>query len=177
MGISLATATLIAMAAAAAASAAGTAISSIQQSKQADYQSKVAENNNVIAQQMAQDALNRGQAKEQEQRRKTAALISNQRTAFAANGVDINSGSAVDVQADTAGLGELDALNIRNNAQREAYGFQSQGMNYSAQSDLYKYSADTTMANMPLNTATSALGGASSVASKWYSFNKMGATT
>jgi hypothetical protein len=50
-------------------------------------------------------------------------MIGAQRAGIAAGNIDVGYGSAVDVQADAAHLGELDALTIRNNAQREAWGF------------------------------------------------------
>jgi hypothetical protein len=55
---------------------------------------------------------------------------------MAANGIEIDSGSPLDVLMDTAQLGELDALTIRANAEREAYGFRSQQGNLTAQAGL-----------------------------------------
>jgi hypothetical protein len=52
--------------------------------------------------------------------------IGAQRAGFAAGNIDVAFGSAADVQADAAYLGELDALTIRTNAAREAWGFQVQ---------------------------------------------------
>ena len=45
---------------------------------------------------------------------------------MAANGVDLSSGSPLDILGDTAMYGELDALTIRSNAEREAYGYRVQ---------------------------------------------------
>jgi hypothetical protein len=50
-------------------------------------------------------------------------MVGTQRAGFAAGNIDVGSGSAVDVQADTAFMGELDALQIRTNAAREAWGY------------------------------------------------------
>lgn len=69
---------------------------------------------------MAEDALKRGAAEEQAQRRKTAALEGRQRAVLAASNVDLTSGSPLAVLTDTAMLGELDAQTIKNNAEREA---------------------------------------------------------
>lgn len=81
------------------------------------------EYNARIAEAQGDDALLRGTEEEQRFRSTVRGLIGSQRAAFAAQGVDVASGSAVDVQADAAYLGELDALTIRSNAQREAWGF------------------------------------------------------
>lgn len=71
----------------------------------------------------ATDAITRGNEAERRYRLGTTQFISSQRAGFAGQGVDVNSGSAAATQAESAGLGELDALTIRTNAAREAYGF------------------------------------------------------
>ena len=74
----------------------------------------------------ATDALERGAINEKRQRQTTEQVIGQQRTSLASQHVDVNKGSALDVQADAAYLGELDALTIRNNAAKEAYGYSVQ---------------------------------------------------
>lgn len=82
--------------------------------------------NAQIADLQAQDAIERGAVQEKMQRRQTEQVIGSQRTSLAAQGVDVNKGSAMDVQADAAYLGELDALTIKNNAAKEAWGYKVQ---------------------------------------------------
>lgn len=93
------------------------------QGDQLDYNASVADL-------QAQDALDRGQADEAKFRKSIAGVIGQQRAGFAGQGVDVGSGSAVDVQADAAYLGELDAQTIRANAKREAWGFSVQAADY-----------------------------------------------
>jgi hypothetical protein len=50
-------------------------------------------------------------------------MVGAQRAGIAAGNIDVGYGSAVDVQADAAFLGELDALTIKTNAAREAWGY------------------------------------------------------
>lgn len=87
---------------------------------------ELANHNARIAEIQADDALARGREAEGIHRKRTKAIIGSQRARFGAQGVEINDGSALDVQADTAYLGELDALTIRNNAAREAWGYKVQ---------------------------------------------------
>lgn len=75
-----------------------------------------------VSEQLAQDAIARGRDDEQRFRQGVRTLIGSQRAGFAAQGVDVGVGSPVDVVADAAFLGELDALTVRSNAEREAYG-------------------------------------------------------
>lgn len=83
----------------------------------------MAEYNARVSEVQADDAIARGREEEQRHRKAVRGLIGSQRAALAASGVDVNAGNAVDIQADSAEMGELDALTIRTNAAREAWGF------------------------------------------------------
>lgn len=104
--------------------------------RQGNYEKGIFDMNAGVADQQAADALVRGQEAESLQRSQTRGMIGSQRAALAASGVDVSDGSAADVQADTAMLGELDARAIRNNARREAWGYQVQATNYRSQGAL-----------------------------------------
>lgn len=97
-----------------------------QQREAANSQAELSDFNAAVAEQQAKDAIQRGTADEQRFRQGVRGIIGSQRAAFAASNVDVGFGSAVDVQADAAFLGELDALTIRTNAAREAWGFSVQ---------------------------------------------------
>ena len=88
--------------------------------------SQLLEFNAGLAEMKAKDALYRGREEERRFRDEVRGLIGTQRTLYAAGNVDVGSGSALDVQTDTAYQGELDALQIRVNASREAWGFTSE---------------------------------------------------
>lgn len=126
------------------------AYSSYEQGKYLDSVSKV---NAGISRQAARDALERGSLEADEQRKQTQQVIGSQRTAYAANGIDVNTGTAGQVQNDTAALGELDALTIMNNAAREAYGYEVQAIDQRQQGRLAKYQGK-------MNAIGSILGGA-----------------
>lgn len=55
----------------------------------------------------------------------TRRVIGSQRATMAAGGIDIGFGTAADLQAATAAMGELDAATIKNNAAREAWGYRA----------------------------------------------------
>lgn len=93
----------------------------------AESQAELAEYNAAVAELQAQDAIDRGAEDEQRFRSQVRLLIGEQRAGQAASNVDVGFGSTVDVQADAAFLGELDALQLRNNAAREAWGYKVQG--------------------------------------------------
>jgi soluble lytic murein transglycosylase-like protein len=97
------------------------------QQKAANAQADLADVNASVADLQASDALERGQIAEDRFRTQVKGVIASQRTGEAAGNIDVGFGSAVDVQKDAAFLGELDALTIRTNAAREAWGYQVQG--------------------------------------------------
>lgn len=90
----------------------------------AEAQAELAEYNAAVADVQARDAVARGAIEEAQFRRDLDVLVGAQRAGYAAGNIDVGYGSAVDVQADAAFLGELDALTLRTNAAREAWGYQ-----------------------------------------------------
>lgn len=104
-----------------AAKRAGTA-----QREASESQAQLADYNAGVADLQATDAIARGAEEESRFRTSVKGIIGSQRAGAAAQGVDVNYGSPVDVQADAAFLGELDALTIKTNAAREAWGFKVQ---------------------------------------------------
>jgi hypothetical protein len=105
-----------------AAKRAGTA-----QKAASESEAQLSDYNAAVADLQAKDATARGFEEENKFRSQVRGLIGSQRAGYAKGNIDVGFGSAVDVQADAQQLGELDALTIRNNAKREAWGYQVQG--------------------------------------------------
>lgn len=84
-----------------------------------------AETNRRLAIQQANDAMLRGTIEESRYRREIAQVVGAQKAAFGARNVAV-SGTPLDILSDTAQIGEEDALTIRNNAAREAWGYRNQ---------------------------------------------------
>lgn len=102
-------------------------VGGVQQARAAkaegEYAQAVAEENAKIKELQAQQATQIGNIEEERHRRRIRQMLGAQRAAFAASGVEMGSGTALEVLGDTAGFGEQDALAIRSNALREAWGF------------------------------------------------------
>lgn len=167
------TAALVLTAIGAASSAYGAYQQGQAESQAASYQAQVARNNQLVAQQNAQMALQTGQQQEAAKREQTAQMIGQQRAIIAGSGIDPNSGSSKRIQGDTAALGALDASTIRNNAERTAYGYQTQGMDYSAQAGLLQSQSSSASSAGELSAFGSIVGGAASVANKWYTYKNL----
>lgn len=104
---------------------AGTAQKKIGQAegRAAESQAQLTDYNAAVAGLQAKDAVTRGEEQANQFRSRTRALIGEQRAGFAAGNIDVGFGSAVDTQADASYIGELDALTVRTNAAREAWGY------------------------------------------------------
>ncbi len=107
-------------------------------SQSAAYNAQIAANNQVIAQQNATAAIQEGEANAGAASQKTKAQVGGILAEQGASGVNVNSGSSVDVRSSAAQNGELNAINIRADAARRAYGYQSEGANDKIQENLDK---------------------------------------
>lgn len=144
---------------------------SIQQGKarqaQAEYQADVARQNQQLADQQASAQRKEGYDNMIAKRQETAKLIGRQRAAAGASGATVDVGSSLDLQADTAAQGEIDALNIYNQASDKAYGTQLQGWNYGQQAAGYDAQADAAGSSIWSDAAGTALGGIAQIGSTW----------
>ncbi|HXF44858.1 MAG TPA: hypothetical protein VNK91_01950 [Burkholderiaceae bacterium] len=119
---------------------------------------QLAEYNAELAEADALEATRRGgegAARAQSQARR---MIGTQRARLAAQGIDIESGSAADIQADTVAISEMDALTLQNNAVREALGYRTRARGYRIQGALDRARGDTEALGTLLTTGARAFG-------------------
>lgn len=116
----------------------GGGISAYGQNQAGKYNAAVAAQNAANSEVLAGQTEKIGLEDELRARMNIRQIIGKQRAAAAANGVDPNTGSALDIMAETAGIGEIDATMVRANAYRDAWGYRTQGANYRAQGQLAK---------------------------------------
>ena len=102
--------------------------SSAQQT-QAEYQRQQYETNARLAEMSSKDAIKRGDEDAAKYKSKIKQTIGAQRAAMAAQGIEVDSGSALEIQEDTAAIGAEDMVTIKNNAWREAWGYRVQANN------------------------------------------------
>ena len=159
-------------------------VSSVQQGKaqqaQYNYQAEVARNNAKIAQANADQQRQEGIEESRLQRIKTLQAIGKQQTAMAANGIDISSGTALDIIEDTSAMGELDALTTRYNAETQALAYEQQANNFNNQANLDVFAGENAYKSGMINAVGQGfqgLGSAAGVASNWYSPNSIANNT
>lgn len=135
-----------------------------------ETQAQTAANNAELSRIQADDALASGGNSESNSRMQTAGLKGSQRAALAANGVVLGEGSALDLLTSTDYMGEVDALTIRDNAAKQAWGYNIQADNYLTNSAQLSKSASSIDPGKA--AGTSLLTGATQVGSQWYAMNR-----
>lgn len=138
------------------------------QSQAANYQAAVARNNQITANSEADYATSAGESQQQSQAMATRALIGNEKAAQASSGLDVNSGSSVDVRSSAAALGTLSGLNIKSNAALKAAEYRAQAGSFGAQSALDTMTATNAGVAGNISAVGAGIGGVGSIASMGY---------
>lgn len=136
-------------------------ISAVGSKQQADFQANIADQN-------AQAALLAGQEAGSASKMRYGALEARQKVAQAANGVQVNSGSALATRQSTEEISNMDAALIHYNAAREAYA-------QSTQASLDRAAGKGAIARGVLGAGASFLSGAQSLSDKWLQYKLSGA--
>jgi hypothetical protein len=158
-------------------SAIGTIGSGIAQSQAASYQAQVARQNAQTARENAQYAEEAGATQTQLAGRKAAAELGAVRAGFAANNIDVNSGSALDTQVSERQAGLLSQESVANNALLQAYGYRTQATGYQAQAGLLQGQAETAIPGSILSGGGSLLSNAALLPSKFSMWGSGGVDT
>lgn len=95
-------------------------------------------------------------------------LEADQKVAQAANGIDVNSTSAQAVRQATADVGAMDAAMLHYNAAREAFGYEESAA-------LARRAGTNALVKGAVGAGVTFLGGASSLADKWRTYQYSGA--
>lgn len=150
--------------ASAAASGAGVLMSASAQARQARYQADVAEQNKAVAEGQAKDSIENTNLEAQRRYRELAHMKGAQTAALAANGTDMNFGSAADLQQDTALIGSEDIAQIYKGGNERTKGFEISAYNYQASANADRAKAKGAITQGIFGAFGTALGAASQFA-------------
>lgn len=154
------------------------AVGSIQQGQAAkaagNYNAEVADANAAQAKNNATIASQSGDEQAGMQEQKTRALVGAEEANTAASGIDVNSGSAVDVRASSTDLGMLDAITVRSQATREAYGYNTQAASLSNQATVDRAEGEASESAGVINAGSTLLGAGGSAASNFAKYQLQG---
>lgn len=163
------------------AMAAGTVVSAFGQYYSGQAAAQAAQYNSAMAAQNAaiqkQNAVIAGQAGAQQatmQGLKTRAQVGATMANQGASSITVNSGSAAKTVTSERELGLLDAIQVRNNATKQAYGYEVQSVNDMAQSKLDRFKASTDKTMSYLNAGGTLLSGAGSTYNAYNSWKNAG---
>lgn len=140
----------------------------------ATYNSQVDKINASVARQDAVYAGAAGEAKTYTQGLKNREIAGAIKTNQAASGVDVNKGSAVDVQASQDAVGQLDAMTIRSNAAREAYGYETKAASFENQARLEQKEASNDKTAGWLSLGSTLLNAGNEAGSEFEKFQQAG---
>jgi len=145
--------------------------SSSAASAAAGYNAQVAANNAKIATTNANYAGAQGEENVAASGARTKATVGATLANEGASGVDVNTGSDVNVRESESKLGMLDALNVRSQAAQAAYGYQVGAAADTGQQSLYKSQQESDQIGGYLNAGSTVLGGVGNAAkySTWLS--------
>lgn len=152
----------------------GSVMGADAKSKAYKYQSSMAWYNAAIAKQNEKYSLDVGEQQAMRQGIAGAAQAGQIKAAQGASGIDVNSGSAKQVQESQHLVSQMDSQTIREKAAKTAYDFSVQATNYENQAKGYDDAAKNAQVEGKIGMVSSLIGGASSVASKWFQGNQLG---
>lgn len=112
----------------------------------ARYRAQVARNNKVIAEQSAQQAIEAGSGTAANKSLQGAAALGHVIAAQGASGIDVNSGSNVDVQVSQRQANKLDTEQLFHNAMLTSYGYRVKANDYEAEARLQDATAQNALA-------------------------------
>lgn len=158
-----------------AVSVAMSAMQAYNQHQQGKYAKAVADQNADIAEAQAEDSINRGNAEAEQRRREMRQRSGTASATMGATGAELSSGSSLDLFGDNTQFGTLDALTTVNNAQREAYGYQVQGMNATAQGNAAQSQARAAVTQTLLTAPLKAYGAYQMGGGTWSPFTQSSA--
>ena len=139
--------------------AAGTAVSGVMTYNQQKYQQKVAKANQAAENARIAGAIDQSQEERQALARKYAATMGAQRASMAANGIDVDFGSAADLQADTQNFYEEDQARLNRNNVNVLKGIDMSAANYGSQAKAAGMAATGTAISTAFDVGTTILGG------------------
>lgn len=118
-----------------AATAIGGGLSALGAYQQGQVAKQVGRNNQIMAEYAAQDAQRRGEEDAIKVRQRASQIKGAQRARMAANGLDLTTGTAAELQDQTDFFGQQDIATTRSNAARDAWSARVQGANARSQGD------------------------------------------
>lgn len=135
--------------------------------QQGNFEAMLFGRNADQAELQAADAVARGREGEMDVVRNQRLLEGDQRTAFAAQGIDVSTGSPAAVIENDSALAQIDRQRIRINAAREAHGFQFDADTYRMEGEFARQAGRNQAKALRNQSVVTLLSGAADMASAY----------
>lgn len=127
------------------------------------YRAAVAGANQKTAEENARRAIDRAQVEQQEQDVLTLATLGEQEAVQSASGLSLGSKSFMLTRKRAKNLGRLDALNVRQAGEVEAYNYRTEAMNFAAENQAARSDAAGALVGGLFKAGGSLIGGSARV--------------
>jgi hypothetical protein len=139
---------------------------------QGAYEKSISDTNAAIASLQSTETLQAGQVATARRISQTQQQVGTQRAVTGASGTDVAGASAVLGRLTTENVGGIDALTIKNNAQRQAFGYQAQGIQATAAGQFAELTARARATQSLLMGGLQALEGPLAIESRYMLYQK-----
>lgn len=140
-------------------SAVGQGVSALQASASARYQAQIADRNAALENEAGRNAADNGRKQALSLYRKIGQTQGQQAARMAANGVDLNFGSPLQVQRDTAAMGNEDVRSLYDQTAQNVRSFDINAANYGAQAQGARQAATGALVGGVFDIGKTILGG------------------
>jgi hypothetical protein len=155
-------------------SAVGSIFTGSAQQSAANYNAQIQLKNAQQAKINSQIAGQAGNAQVEAQELRNRAGMGSLKAMQGASGIDVNSESSTAVEQSQREIGQLDALTVRSNATREAYGYATQAQSYTEKAALEKAQGENAATASYINAGSSLLNSASNASASWQEWQDKG---
>lgn len=139
---------------------------------QGDYEASIARTNATIAGIQAKQAIQEGDVAASRKDMETQQTVGALRASQGASGVDVNVGSPAAARAGVAGVGAIDELTIRNNAARQAWGYQTEAIEDTYKGQFAQLTAKSQSDQSLLNGGLQAISGPLGIESNYLRWSR-----
>jgi hypothetical protein len=153
----------------------GASYSAKAKAGQYNYQAGIARVNQSVQEQNAKFAADSGEIEGVQTGMKHKALLGKIVAQQGASGIDVNSGTNLDVYAGAQTIARMDQANVARNAMQKTRAYQSAAWSEGEQANMYDIAAKNAKKEGKIGILSSIVGGASSVSSKWSQGRQVGA--
>ena len=127
---------------------------------QANFKATQSLINSRMLERMSEEAINMGDQQARDYSKRIKKFRGSQRAVLASQGIDVDLGSAADLQQEAVDTGIEDVQTIRNNAWRQAFGYKQDSVTKRFEAEFARIEGESAASSLKTKARLSLLGGA-----------------